>query len=511
MQKMMMDLIIYLILLNVLEKKVMAGDITLNTTPVTWDTALTVCNSRGQNLVQIYREAKNHLLKEHLSSYLGMHIWIGLYAPNPSDNTNRIWSDDGSSPIYENWSPSKTEGAGYLCTYIVVENTGLEWNLADCDTKKKSFMCEEDKLHVRSQCPACFPTTEYPTTEVQTTTEDHTTEEHTTTEDHTTGIHTTTEDHTTEEHTTTEYHTTEVQTTTEDHTTEEHTTTEDHTTEVQTTTEDHTTEEHTTTEDHTNEVQTTTEDHTTEEHTTTEDHTTEEHTTTEDHTTEVQTTIEDHTTEEHTTTEDHTTGVHTTTEVGEMTTEDRTTTKQDDTTTEYRTKETTLKNEMTTEDHATAMDGEKTTEDLTTETTKENAMTTEEGTTIMKVETSTGVKTTQTTKEVVTSIGNPARPGGGISPYCTCTCQNVTTTLSLEESIQEIVNNIKVDKRKMSSHTRKLTSAKDSRPSSASIGYCGIVMLSTTFGMLVFLDFHRLIDKCCTIFKRKKDHHRSQC
>ncbi|VDI02276.1 Hypothetical predicted protein [Mytilus galloprovincialis] len=74
-----------------------------------------------------------------------MHIWIGLYAPNPSDNTNRIWSDDGSSPIYENWSPSKTEGAGYLCTCTVVQNTGLEWNLADCDTEKKSFMCEEDK------------------------------------------------------------------------------------------------------------------------------------------------------------------------------------------------------------------------------------------------------------------------------------------------------------------------------------------------------------------------------
>ncbi|VDI25906.1 Hypothetical predicted protein, partial [Mytilus galloprovincialis] len=184
-------------------------------------------------------------------------------------------------------------------------------------------------------------------------------------------------------------------------------------------------------------------------------------TTTEDHTTEIHTT-EDHTTRVHTTTEDHTTRVQTTTEAVEMT-EDRITTIKDDTTLEYRTTVT------------------------------------------------TGEKTTQTTTEIGTSNGNQTRPGGGIYPYCTCTCQNVTTTLSLEESIQEIVNNMKVDKRKMSSHTRKLTSAKDSRPSSASIGYFGIVMLSTTFGMLVLLDFHRFIDKCCTIFKPLKDQHSSQC
>ncbi|CAG2218052.1 CD206 [Mytilus edulis] len=412
----------------------MAGDITLYTTPVTWETALTVCNSQGQNLVQIYREAKNHLLKEHLLDHLGMHIWIGLYAPNPSDNTNRIWSDDGSPPSYENWSPSKTEGAGYLCTYIVVENTGLEWNLADCDTEKKSFMCEEDKsicttgiYYTYTQwrsgsfsgsfyispatVPGCINTCESIIANgyvcwgfvYRVTTDPNACLTYDSTDDPYYNI-------INQQYSGNHYNyirncnlTIHVRS-----------------------------------------------------------HCSACFPTTPHPTTLVQTTTEDHTTEIHTTTEDHTTRVHTTTEEVEMT-EDRITTIKDDTTTEYRTTVT------------------------------------------------TGEKTTQTTPEIGTSNGNQTRPGGGIYPYCTCTCQNVTTTLSLEESIQEIVNNIKVDKRKMSSHTRKLTSAKDSRPSSASIGYFGIVMLSTTFGILVFLDFHRLIDKCCTIFKPLKDQHSSQC
>ncbi|XP_063415967.1 uncharacterized protein LOC134697613 [Mytilus trossulus] len=408
----------------------MAGDITLYTSPVTWETAFTVCNSHGQNLVQIYREAKNHLLKEHLLDHLGMHIWIGLYAPNPSDNTNRIWSDDGSSPIYENWSPSKTEGAGYLCTYIVVENTGLEWNLADCDTEKKSFMCEEDKRICTTgisytftkwrsgsfsgsfyispaTVPDCINTCESIIANgyvcwgfvYRVTTDPNACLTYDSTDDpyyniinqqysgnHYNYIRNCNLTIHVRSHCSACFPTIPLQTTL------------------------------------------------------------------------VKTTIADHTTE-----------IHTTTEEIEMT-DDRIT-------------ETTPENVMTTDDHATATEDDRT----------------------------TGEKAAQTTTELGTSNINQTIPGGGSSPYCTCTCQNVTTTLSLEESIQEIVNNIKVDKRKMSSHTRKLTSAKDSRPSSASIGYFGIVMLSTTFGMLVFLDFHRLIDKCCTSFKPKKDQQSSQC
>ncbi|VDI28275.1 Hypothetical predicted protein [Mytilus galloprovincialis] len=323
----------------------------------------------------------------HLSHFVkrGMHIWIGLYAPNPSDNTNRIWSDDGSSPIYENWSSSKTEGAGYLCTYTVVQNTGLEWNLADCDTEKKSFMCEEDKRICTTGVYYTFTKWHYGSFTGNRFISPATAQDCTNACESIIGnngvcwgfvLRVTSDPMVcrTYDDTDDPYYNIINQKASGNHY------------------------------NYIRNCNLTI-------------HVRSQcpacFPTTEDPTTEVQTTTEDHTTEEHTTTKHHSTGVHTTTEVGEMTTEDRTTTKKDYTTAEYRTTETTLKNEMTTEDHATAMGDDKTTEDLTTETTKENAMTTEKGTTTMKDEMSTGMKPTQTTIEVVTIIGNPASPGGG--------------------------------------------------------------------------------------------------
>ncbi|CAG2186484.1 unnamed protein product [Mytilus edulis] len=67
----------------------------------------------------------------------------------------------------------------------------------------------------------------------------------------------------------------------------------------------------------------------------------------------------------------------------------------------------------------------------------------------------------------------------GKTPYCVCTCYNVTKQMSLEESINEIVNEIEVDKSKTSSFTRQHSSAWDSRKSSASIaGLAGEVLLA---------------------------------
>ncbi|VDI44215.1 Hypothetical predicted protein [Mytilus galloprovincialis] len=65
--------------------------------------------------------------------------------------------------------------------------------------------------------------------------------------------------------------------------------------------------------------------------------------------------------------------------------------------------------------------------------------------------------TDPTTQKEFTTISTVKRP------YCICTCSNVTEQISLEESINEIVNEIKVDESKTSSYTRKHTSAWDSR------------------------------------------------
>ncbi|XP_063413137.1 uncharacterized protein LOC134695701 [Mytilus trossulus] len=90
----------------------------------------------------------------------------------------------------------------------------------------------------------------------------------------------------------------------------------------------------------------------------------------------------------------------------------------------------------------------------------------------------------------------------GKTPYCVCTCNNVTNQMSLEERINEIVNEIKVDRSKTSSFTRKHTSAWDSRKSSASIGYVGIAILISIAFLLLCLDSSSIIYKVFANLKK---------
>ncbi|CAG2188433.1 unnamed protein product [Mytilus edulis] len=90
----------------------------------------------------------------------------------------------------------------------------------------------------------------------------------------------------------------------------------------------------------------------------------------------------------------------------------------------------------------------------------------------------------------------------GKAPYCVCTCNNVTKQISLEESINEIVNEIKVDKSRTSTYTRKHTSAWDSRKSSASIGFVGIAILISIASLIVCLDSTSLIYRVCALLRK---------
>ena len=85
--------------------------------------------------------------------------------------------------------------------------------------------------------------------------------------------------------------------------------------------------------------------------------------------------------------------------------------------------------------------------------------------------------------------------------YCVCACINVTSALTLEERIKEIVDYLKIDKAKTSFSIRKRTSAEDKRPSSVGIGYAGIATLVFVFGFLICLDLHFLIAKLSTLCK----------
>ncbi|VDH93690.1 Hypothetical predicted protein, partial [Mytilus galloprovincialis] len=90
----------------------------------------------------------------------------------------------------------------------------------------------------------------------------------------------------------------------------------------------------------------------------------------------------------------------------------------------------------------------------------------------------------------------------GKTPYCVCTCNNVSKQMSLEERINEIVKEIKVDKSKTSSFTRKHSSAWDSRKSSASIGYVGIAIMISIASLLLCLDSSSLISKVFAKLKK---------
>ncbi|VDH90654.1 Hypothetical predicted protein, partial [Mytilus galloprovincialis] len=119
------------------------------------------------------------------------------------------------------------------------------------------------------------------------------------------------------------------------------------------------------------------------------------------------------------------------------------------------------------------------------------------------VQTSTSqTETTSETDIFSTEQKEVTTKNTGKTPYCVCTCNNVTKQISVEESINEIVNEIKIDKLKTSSYTRKHTSAWDSRKSSASIGFVGIAILISIAGLIVCLDTASLIHRVFEMIRK---------
>ncbi|CAG2235690.1 unnamed protein product [Mytilus edulis] len=76
----------------------------------------------------------------------------------------------------------------------------------------------------------------------------------------------------------------------------------------------------------------------------------------------------------------------------------------------------------------------------------------------------------------------------------------------LELVIRQIQDELKVNKTKLSSAIRKLTSAKDDRKSSQSIGYFGAVFISVVFGMVVLIDIVMLKQHIENIWKKVLRH-----
>ncbi|CAC5390349.1 MRC [Mytilus coruscus] len=92
---------------------IVSASTTLFVDELTWNDANQYCRSIGQNLVKIGRQAKEHYLHEHLLNInpADKDIWIGLHAPDPNQQTNRVWTNNcSSSLLYSNWKPGLNSG-----------------------------------------------------------------------------------------------------------------------------------------------------------------------------------------------------------------------------------------------------------------------------------------------------------------------------------------------------------------------------------------------------------------
>ncbi len=87
----------------------------------------------------------------------------------------------------------------------------------------------------------------------------------------------------------------------------------------------------------------------------------------------------------------------------------------------------------------------------------------------------------------------------GSSDNCWCDCYYVIspptnmTQEQLLKAIQRIYNELLLNKNNISASVRKRISIPDYRPSAQSIGYVGVLVLVTTLGSIVALDFTTLL------------------
>ena len=195
----------------------------------------------------------------------------------------------------------------------------------------------------------------------------------------------------------------------------------------------------------------------------------------------------------------------------ETTTEDSTTQPTPEvTTTEEGTTQPTPE-VTTTEDSTTQPTPEvTTTEDSTTQPTLE-VTTTEDGTTFPSLEVPTTEDSTiqatseVTTDDITTQINNGVSTT--ITEYSTfnfssCVCVCVEKNETLEEKIEKIVSELKVDTSVLSSTKRKKSCAEDPRPTAKSVGMLGVAIFALLLGLIVSVDIIRFLQFVNGCFKQ---------
>ncbi|CAC5390346.1 unnamed protein product [Mytilus coruscus] len=140
---------------------------TLYIEPLTWNDANKYCTSKGQNLVTIGRQAKERYLQEAIleKNPSLKELWIGLHVPDSNQPTKLVWTNTCFPPYwYSNWSPSLKSGKNDLCAFVKVESGSMYWFLDECGKATRPFICESFFTAICSPRSDIFYDTEGETT-----------------------------------------------------------------------------------------------------------------------------------------------------------------------------------------------------------------------------------------------------------------------------------------------------------------------------------------------------------
>ena len=88
--------------------------------------------------------------------------------------------------------------------------------------------------------------------------------------------------------------------------------------------------------------------------------------------------------------------------------------------------------------------------------------------------------------------------------YCRCNI-SIQTPKKVDNSVEELIQNLTVNKDETSKSRRKLTSADDDRPSAKAVGVVGLIVLITFAVVLFVFDFNVLMEQaimCAKLLKK---------
>lgn len=184
----------------------------------------------------------------------------------------------------------------------------------------------------------------------------------------------------------------------------------------------------------------------------------------------------------------------------------------------FTTVQATTTNAATTTEKLTTVIKQATTNVLSTDTSTTNSATTKERLTTVIDQTTTTVLTTKNassitmhttdTTKLTTTTDTTVISNNTTAQICYCPCGSsgywFLSDAELQQKIDEIIKEIKIDPKETSSAKRKLISVNDSRPSAKAIGSLGIIILVTVASFIVIMDVDIIFRNCVKCKEARK-------